>query len=203
MKLSSILILVLLSCFLFSCGDATQGNTQQGKFDLTLNGESVNEIVAVTPDGQRVKLFNDGTWQFFGEDVNSSPSESEEPQLTPEEEVQEGLTFELVDKSYQSPFDAGIGSAENLKEYNIYEFKITNPTQHSVKAVKGEIIITDIFDEELSTFTFNLVEDIPAEETIDWGVKVETDRFSKNRQVQGKKLEDLKAQVRIKKVLLN
>lgn len=189
--------------FLSSCSNESKSNVQQGKFDLTLNGESVNEIVAITPDGQRVKLFDDGTWQFFEADGNTSLSEPEKPRLSPEEEIQESLIFELVDKSYQSPFDAGIGSAENLKEYNIYEFKITNPTQHSVKAIKGEIIITDIFDDELSTFTFNLVEDIPAEETIDWGVKVETNRFSSSSEVQGKKLEDLKAQVRIKKVLLN
>jgi len=193
--------LILLLFVLLGACQSKEAPLQQAQVNLTLHGQSVQTIVATTPDGRKVKLLKNGTWQFLASDTVHTPAPNTKPSLSPEEEVIQKLELTLVDKSYQSPFDSQIGSSESLKQYNIYQFKLSNPTTYTIKALKGSITITDIFDEKLSSFGFNLVEDIQPNKTIDWGIKVEVNRFSANAQIQDKSLKDLKAKLKVEKVL--
>lgn len=192
-----------LTLLLFALLGACQSkeNPQQAQVNLTLHGQSVQAMVATTPDGRKVKLLKNGTWQFLSSDIAHTPAPNTKPSLSPDEEVRQKLELTLIDKSYQSPFDSQVGSPESLKQYNIYQFKLRNPTAHAIKALKGSITITDIFDEKLSSFSFNLVEDIQPNQTIDWSIKVEIDRFSANARIQDKSLKDLKAKLKVKRVL--
>lgn len=211
-KLKQYIFTTLILTFgLWACGDSKEG-VKRGQVVLSQNGKEVKQVTATTQNGEKVTLYNDGTWQFDGRTSTDQPTEKppvkkppvKEPELSPEDKVKQAVVFQLTGKSYKGPFDSKIGSPENLHRYNIYEFKIKNPTSFSIKALKGEIKITDVFDEEMSTFEFSVVENILPNQGIDWAVKVEVQGIDNNGQIlQSKKLKDLKAQVTVKKVLLN
>lgn len=193
-------------CFVFisvgllgvSCGG--KGNVKRGQVVLSQNGKVVKQIFAITQNGEKVILFNDGTWQFAD---NTQPNDNTS-NLPPEDVVAKGVVFELLEKSHKGIFEGGNESIEDItKKFNIYKFRIRNPTRHDIKALKPSITITNVFDEEYYTFQSEIVERIPAGGSIEWVVRTEAKPFDKAHQaVFNKRTKEVKAKVQIKKVLV-
>lgn len=202
MKIVRYCLMLVSVQLLVACGGGS--GVKRGQVTLTQNGKTVKQMYAITQIGEKVTLFNDGTWQFEGKKGNDQePTTNTTNNLSPEDQVKAAVVFEFTDKSYKGPFDSELGSPESLHRYNIYEFKIKNPTSHKIKGLKGTLTITDAFDEKMSSFKFSVVEDILPNRSIDWKVKREirgSDRGVEYK-LQNKKAKDLKAKVKIKKVL--
>ena len=200
MKIVRYCLMLVSVQLLVACGG--EEGVKRGQVTLTQNGKTVKQMYAITQTGEKVTLYNDGTWQFENK-KNNDQDNNTGVDLSPEDQVKAAVVFELTDKSYKGPFDSELGSPESLNRYNIYEFKIKNPTSHKIKGLKGIITITDAFDEKMSSFKFSVVEDILPNRAIDWKVKREIRGHGRDAEykLQSKEAKDLKAQVKIKKVL--
>jgi major membrane immunogen (membrane-anchored lipoprotein) len=183
---------------LVACGGGE--GVKRGQVTLTQNGKTVKQMYAITQTGEKVTLYNDGTWQFENKNYNNRELDTD-GDLSREDQVKSAVVFELTDKAYKGPFDSEFDSPESLHSYNIYEFKIKNPTSHKIKGLKGIITITDAFDEKMSSFKFSVVEDILPNHAIEWKVKREIQGRDAEYKLQSKEAKDLKAKVKIKKVL--
>ncbi|HAS45275.1 MAG TPA: hypothetical protein DCS93_32630 [Microscillaceae bacterium] len=192
-RFSSVLGLVLL---LGACGDS---GVQRSQLNLTQNGQKVRKINGLTQDGDKVILYDDGTWRFEDPSKNK-PLDGSKP-IT-KRGVAKQLVVRLVKKRYKGAF-SGESMEDKLKRYHIFRFEIQNPTPYVITALKLEVDITDAFDEKYLSFDESLTTNIPAGGTYEFEKKVEVDPFSeKHKSLKDKNLKDIKAKVEIDRIKL-
>ena len=99
------------------------------------------------------------------------------------------LTVALYDKGFnKSDFDKG-----EFEDYLTYKIAYENKSDKDIRAVKGSLLITDLFDTEIETI--NIVEDegIPAGKTV---MKVYTTKYNQfedeDTRLKSKRMEDIK-----------
>ena len=99
------------------------------------------------------------------------------------------LTAALYDKGfYKGDFEKG-----EFDDYLTYKVVYKNKSDKDIRAVKGSLLITDLFDTEIKTI--NLVEDkgIPAGETVTKVYTTDYNQFSdSDTKLRSKRMEDIK-----------
>jgi len=99
------------------------------------------------------------------------------------------LTVALYDKGfYKGDFEKG-----EFDDYLTYKVVYKNKSDKDIRAVKGSLLITDLFDTEIKTI--NLVEDkgIPAGETVTKVYTTDYNQFSdSDTKLRSKRMEDIK-----------
>ena len=89
-------------------------------------------------------------------------------------------------------FEKGF-SEVNYQEYINYKFAIQNKSDQDIRAVKGEIMFTDLFDDEIKTLRFTYDEPIDAGATANWNASTDYNQFmNEDVKLRNKDLEDLK-----------
>jgi len=89
-------------------------------------------------------------------------------------------------------FEKGF-SEVNYQDYITYKFVIQNKSDQDIRAVKGEIMFTDLFDDEIKKFTFTYDESIDAGATANWNAQTDYNQFiNDDVELRNKDLEDLK-----------
>ncbi|OJJ15837.1 hypothetical protein BKI52_36575 [marine bacterium AO1-C] len=179
-----------------ACGGS---ELQRGQMSLTQGGKKVRKINGLTQEGDKVILYDDGTWRF--EDASrNKPVDGTKP-IT-KKGVAKQLVVRLVKKKYKGAF-SGESVEEQLKQYHIFRFEIQNPTNYTITALKLEVDITDAFDEKYLSFEESLVANIPAGGTYEFEKKIEFSPFSeKHKSLKDKTLKDIKANVEVDRIKL-
>ncbi|MBD0831310.1 hypothetical protein [Aestuariibaculum sediminum] len=78
-------------------------------------------------------------------------------------------------------------------EYITYKFVIQNKSIQDIRAVKGEIIFTNIFDEEIKSLSFVYDKPISAGNEVTWNANTDYNQFMKDdKTLKNKDLKDLK-----------
>jgi len=185
--------------FLFLLSACGGSGVQRSQLNLTQNGQKVRKINGLTQEGDKVILYDDGTWRFEDASKNQ-PSDGSKP-IT-KRGVAKQLVVRLVRKKYKGPF-SGETIEDQLKQYHIFRFEIQNPTNYTITAIKLEVDITDAFDEKYLSFDESLVANIPAGGTYEFEKKIEFQPFSeKHKSLKDKSLQDIKAKVEVDRIKL-
>ena len=100
-------------------------------------------------------------------------------------------------------FEKGF-SEVNYQDYITYKFAIQNKSDQDIRAVKGEIMFTDLFDDEIKTLSFTYDETIDAGATANWNATTDYNQFMNDDvKLRNKDLEDLKIVWKPIKVIFN
>lgn len=86
------------------------------------------------------------------------------------------------------------GYAElDYQDYITYAFAIQNKSKKDIRAIKGEIMFTDLFDDEIKSIEFTYDQPIKAETTVNWDGTTEYNQFrDADVRLKSKDLKDLK-----------
>lgn len=81
----------------------------------------------------------------------------------------------------------------DYQDYITYGFAIQNKSEQDIRAVKGEIVFTDLFDDEIKTLSFTYDQPIKAGATSNWNATTDYNQFrDEDVRLRNKNLEDLK-----------
>lgn len=81
----------------------------------------------------------------------------------------------------------------DYQDYLTYGFAIENKTDKEIRAIKGVLRFTDLFDDEISTIRFTYDERIAAGATNTWNAQTDYNQFKdEDVTLRNKDLEDLK-----------
>lgn len=81
----------------------------------------------------------------------------------------------------------------NYQDYITYGFAIQNKSEQDIRAVKGEIMFTDLFDDEIKTLSFTYDQPIKAGATANWNATTDYNQFMDDDvRLKNKELKDLK-----------
>jgi len=81
----------------------------------------------------------------------------------------------------------------DYQDYITYGFAIQNKSEQDIRAVKGEIMFTDLFDDEIKTLSFTYDQPIKAGATSNWNATTDYNQFrDEDVRLRNKNLEDLK-----------
>lgn len=81
----------------------------------------------------------------------------------------------------------------DYQDYITYGFAIQNKSEQDIRAVKGEIMFTDLFDDEIKTLSFTYDQPIKVGATANWNGTTDYNQFrAEDVRLRNKKLEDLK-----------
>jgi len=81
----------------------------------------------------------------------------------------------------------------NYQDYITYGFAIQNKSEQDIRAVKGEIMFTDLFDDEIKTLSFTYDQPIRAGATANWNATTDYNQFMDDDvRLKNKELNDLK-----------
>jgi hypothetical protein len=86
------------------------------------------------------------------------------------------------------------GYAElDYEDYITYAFAIRNKSKKDIRAIKGEIMFTDLFDDEIKSIEFTYDQPIKAGTTVNWNATTEYNQFMDDDvRLKSKDLKDLK-----------
>ena len=94
------------------------------------------------------------------------------------------IEMDLEEKSF---------SSGEWQEYIIFRIICHNQTQKDIRAFKGRVIFTNLFDEEIDSLDFICEQVIPAGKSLNTEIKKEYHPYiEKDKQLKDKRLEDLK-----------
>lgn len=81
----------------------------------------------------------------------------------------------------------------DYQDYITYGFAIQNKSNQDIRAIKGDILFTDLFDEKISTISFTYDQPIKAGTTVNWNASTDYNQFMDDDvRLKNKELKDLK-----------
>ena len=100
-----------------------------------------------------------------------------------------------------SCFEKGF-SEYNYEEYITYKFIIKNKSDKNIRAVKGGITFTNLFDDEISSLNFVYDQPIEAGKEITWNAQTDYNQFKDDdKTLRNKDLKDLKVVWKPEKII--
>lgn len=100
-----------------------------------------------------------------------------------------------------SCFEKGF-SEYNYEEYITYKFVIKNKSDKNIRAVKGGITFTNLFDDEISSLNFVYDQPIEAGKEITWNAQTDYNQFKDDdKTLRNKDLKDLKVVWKPEKII--
>lgn len=119
--------------------------------------------------------------------------EASERALREKAQLEEAMRVERLSNSvavscYQKGYDE-----VDYSDYITYGFVIENKSEKDIRALKGELVFTDLFDEEIKSIGLTYDQPIKAKTTVKWNATTDYNQFKKSdQQLKNKDLKDLK-----------
>jgi hypothetical protein len=149
---------------------------------LTLQGEDLDKMTYK-------EILDDGrAWKVEQERIEAEQKALQEKAAREEAEriarLQDAVMVTCFKKGY---------TEIDYQDYITYGFAIQNKSEQDIRAVKGEIMFTDLFDDEIKTLSFTYDQSIKAGATSNWNATTDYNQFrDEDVRLRNKNLEDLK-----------
>ena len=135
------------------------------------------------------EIIEDGkAWKLEMEKKEASERALREKAQLEEAMRVERLSNSVVVSCYQKGYDE-----VDYSDYITYGFVIENKSEKDIRALKGELVFTDLFDEEIKSIGLTYDQPIKAKITVKWNATTDYNQFTKSdQQLKNKDLKDLK-----------
>ena len=135
------------------------------------------------------EILEDGKeWKKEQEKVEAEQKALAEKAAKEEAERFKRLNQSVMVSCYQKGFSEG-----DYEDYITYKFVIQNKSDKNIRAIKGAITFTNLFDDEIKTLTFVYDQPIPAGQEVNWNATTDYNQFMDDDQaLKNKELKDLK-----------
>jgi hypothetical protein len=151
-------------------------------FRLTLKGEDLSNMTynEILEDGRN--------WKAEQERIEAEQKALQEKAAREEAEriarLQEAVMVTCFKKGFQEV---------NYQEYITYGFAIENKSDKPIRAIKGTLRFTDLFDDEISSIRFTYDDPVGIGEIAKWNAQTDYNQFdSDDSKLKNKDLENLK-----------
>ena len=151
-------------------------------FRLTLQGEDLDKMTYK-------EILDDGrAWKVEQERIEAEQKALQEKAAREEAErvarLQNAVMVTCFKKGFQEV---------NYQEYLTYGFAIENKSDKAIRAIKGMLRFTDLFDDEISSIRFTYDDPVGVGEIAKWNAQTDYNKFdSDDSKLKNKDLEDLK-----------
>jgi hypothetical protein len=109
----------------------------------------------------------------------------------------------LTEAVVVSCFEKGF-TEYNYEDYITYKFVIKNKSDKDIRAVKGGITFTNLFDEEISSLNFVYDQPIEAGTEVKWNAQTDYNQFKdEDKNLRNKDLKDLKVVWKPEKIIFD
>jgi len=144
------------------------------------------------------EILEDGKkWKAEQEKIEAEQKALAEKAAKEEAERIKKLTEAVI----VSCFEKGYTEVD-YQDYITYKFVIQNKSDKAIRAVKGGITFTNLFDEEIKSLNFVYDQPIPAGQEVNWNATTDYNQFMDDDQtLKNKDLKDLKVVWKPEKII--
>ncbi len=172
--------------------DSTEFNLLAGSvFRLKLEDKKLEEMTyaEILEDGKK--------WKAEQEKIEAEQKALAEKAAKDEAERIKKLTESVIVSCFEKGY-----SEVDYQDYITYKFVILNKSEKAIRAVKGGITFTNLFDEKIKSLSFVYDKPIEAGEQVNWDATTEYNQFmSEDKTLKNKDLKDLKVVWNPEKIL--
>ena len=172
--------------------DSTEFNLLAGSvFRLKLEDKKLEEMTyaEILEDGKK--------WKAEQEKIEAEQKALAEKAAKDEAERIKKLTESVIVSCFEKGY-----SEVDYQDYITYKFVILNKSEKAIRAVKGGITFTNLFDEKIKSLSFVYDKPIEAGEQVIWDANTEYNQFmSEDKTLKNKDLKDLKVVWNPEKIL--
>lgn len=158
---------------------------------LQMTGEKLEEMT------YREILDNGKEWKAEQEKIEAEQKALAEKAKKEEEARIKKLTESVLVTCYSKSF-----AEYDYQEYITYKFVIQNKSDKGIRAVKGSISFTNLFDDEIKSLSFVYDQPIAAGKEVTWNAQTDYNQFMDDDvALKNKDLKDLKVVWKPEKVI--
>lgn len=159
--------------------------------DLYVTGEKLEEMT------YREILDNGKEWKAEQEKIEAEQKALAEKAKKEEEARIKRLTESVLVSCYSKSF-----AEYDYQEYITYKFVIQNKSDKGIRAVKGSISFTNLFDNEIKSLSFVYDQPIAAGKEVTWNAQTDYNQFMDDDvALKNKDLKDLKVVWKPEKII--
>jgi len=209
------LLFVGIVAFLFSCSSPLDR-----KFNKDTSEEDY-EAIKSEIDSSELKLLAGSILRLSIEDKNlesmtyaeiledgkkwkaeQEKIEAEQRALAEKAAKEESERIERLNQSVMvTCFDKGYVEVD-YQDYITYKFVIQNKSEKNIRAIKGSITFTNLFDDEIKSLNFVYDQPVPAGQEVNWEGTSDYNQFiDEDRTLKNKDLKDLKVVWKPEKII--
>ena len=172
--------------------DSTEMNLLTGTLiRLKLQNKNLKEMTYM-------EIFKEGKrWKQEQDKIETEQKALAKKALKVEQERVKRLTQSVLVSCYEKGYQE-----IDYQDYITYKFVIQNKSDKIIRAVKGSITFTNLFDEEIKSLNFVYDQSIGAGKEITWNATTDYNQFiDKDRTLKNKNLKDLKVVWKPEKII--
>lgn len=200
------LLLIGITAFLFSCSSPMDKkfNEETAKEDIAAIKSKLDSTDLQLLAGSMIRLKfqdkkleemtyaeileNGKKWKAEQEKVEAEQKALAEKAAKEEAERKKRLNEAVMVSCYEKGF-----TKYDYEDYITYKFVIKNKSEKQIRAVKGGITFTNLFDDKISSLNFVYDQPIEAGKEVTWNATTDYNQFKDEDQaLKNKELKDLK-----------
>ncbi|MBU3028490.1 hypothetical protein [Zobellia galactanivorans] len=209
------LLLIAMVALMFSCSSPLDKkfNEETAKEDIQAIKDKIDSTELQLLAGSMIRLkfqdkkLEDMTYAEILEDgkkwkAEQEKIEAEQKALAEKAAREEAKRIKkLTEAVIVSCFEKGYTEVD-YQDYITYKFVIQNKSDKAIRAVKGGITFTNLFDEEIKSLNFVYDQPIPAGQEVNWNATTDYNQFmDDDKTLKNKDLKDLKIVWKPEKVI--
>ena len=209
------IVIIGVSIFLFSCSSPLDKkfSEETAKEDIEAIKSKLDSTELQLLAGSMIRLkfqdkkLEDMTYSEILEDgkkwkAEQEKIEAEQKALAEKAAKEEAEKFKRLNEAVVvSCYEKGYAKYD-YEDYITYKFVIKNKSDKNIRAVKGGITFTNLFDDEISSLNFVYDQPIEAGKEVTWNATTDYNQFKdEDKTLKNKELKDLKVVWKPEKVM--
>jgi len=209
------LLLIGFVVLMFSCSSPMDKKyneeTAKDDFEVIRSKLDTTELMLLAGSMIRLKLQDENLEKMTYAEIldngkkwkaEQEEMEAEQKALAEKATMEEAERRQRLNKSVMvSCYEKGYAEVD-YQDYITYKFIIQNKSDKGIRAIKGSITFTNLFDDEISSLSFVYDQPIEAGREVNWNATTDYNQFKDEDQaLKNKDLRDLKVVWEPKKII--